>query len=184
MNKRQYYTANMKSFEYYSEHFRMRLLQRYNISITAEEYIILCKQKIRVLYPLTVEKRFGILNIKGIDVYIIKNKFVDILNTAILLENNFYPVPLRLIRQGVSAEDFTNTLNDALNLIKSMSKVLATMTKRDFFINQPGGYEFWIYSAAYNINRPNITFTWTNIIDNLYGRRSNTIENKTAICKG
>lgn len=71
-------TKEEKIYFRFFSHFAMRLLERYNISITFEEYISLCKlpylrgSKIKTNKNNGYKYKYGKLIIKGVNVHVYK----------------------------------------------------------------------------------------------------------------
>lgn len=53
-------------------HFNDRLIERYDVSISLEEYKELCKMPVNKIEKPTQNKKVGFLKIKGIDVLVVK----------------------------------------------------------------------------------------------------------------
>lgn len=53
-------------------HFNDRLNERYGVSISIEEYKELCKTPVHKIEQPTQNKKVGFLNIKGVDVLVVK----------------------------------------------------------------------------------------------------------------
>ena len=83
----------MNKLQFLFRHFAMRLIERYNISITFDEYLKLCEipylrcQKLKKNGEITYYK--GSLDIKGVRVYVYRSTYgVKPLLTAIPIKKN------------------------------------------------------------------------------------------------
>jgi hypothetical protein len=156
-----------RSIEYYFPHFSGRLLERYGIDITIDEYKRLCEEPIELLYVLTPNKRFGRLKIKGVDVLVVRCNASKLLNTALTI-NGTLPVPRRYRKSGISPEQFSDDLRDALSKIDHLRQCFNEMDKRDFFVNKPCDYPNWMYGAAYSKEREFNHHFLVRVVRNLY----------------
>jgi len=68
--------TNIEKLQYYFRHFSLRLAERYNILISFEEYVDICSRTyLKEAKYVSEENKnsiCGFLNIKGIDVKVIK----------------------------------------------------------------------------------------------------------------
>jgi hypothetical protein len=58
-------------------HFNQRLNERYNLDITLEEYIELCRYPIKTVLKET-HKLFGIMTIKNTEVFVVRQRYGSI----------------------------------------------------------------------------------------------------------
>lgn len=139
---------NDNLFEYFFNHFKMRLIERYDIDITKEEYIELCKKDIDILYRLSSNKRIGFLKIKEKKVMVIRCNKEKVLNTA-LLEGGELPIPAAYKREGITREKFNSDLKKALEKIETLKEEMATSkNKKIFFVEKIKHYPLWMIGAA------------------------------------
>jgi hypothetical protein len=71
-------------------HFNQRLNERYRIEVTFDEYLALCKNTINI-WKKEQHKIKGILNIKGIDVLVVRERYRKRKLLTALPFNNYKP---------------------------------------------------------------------------------------------
>ena len=154
--------------EYYYPHFNKRLKERYGLFVTIEEYIELCKKEIELMYILSPNKRFGVLKIKDVDVWVIRCNAGKQLNTA-LSQKGALPLPLRYRKVGVTTERFNTDLKLAIERIEYLKDCFFALNdKRKFFVEKPGGFPDWMYRAAYSMALEFKTHVMLRVVRNLY----------------
>lgn len=155
--------------EYYYPHFNERLKARYGFEITIEQYSELCKKDIELIYVLSPNKRFGVLRITDVDVWVIRCNAGKQLNTA-LSHTGTMPLPSRFRKMGISTKQFNEDLKIALDKISYLKDSFIEMgrNQRDFFVNKPGGYPGWMYGAAYSLSADFRHHFMVRVVRNLY----------------
>jgi len=154
--------------EYYYPHFNGRLKERYGFSITIDEYVELCKKDIELIYVLSPNKRFGVLKINDVDVWVIRCNAAKQLNTA-LHQKGTMPLPSRYRKMGISTERFNADLKFALETIEYLKDCFFTLNdKRKFFVEKPGGFPDWMYGAAYSMSAEFRHHFMVRVVKNLY----------------
>jgi hypothetical protein len=109
------------------EHFSQRLLERYNISITPDEYKELTDKDLKtVFYKVSGNMTFGELQIQGQNVWVIRNKRVKSLVTALHVNDDIRPVPQTLRYKNVSISEFNKKLKEAEEQVEQVADWLAT----------------------------------------------------------
>lgn len=74
----------IKQWQQWYTHFNERLQERYGISVSFDEYKILCRQKVAIIKYQSKNKAIGFLNIKGVKVLVAKERHRKrILSTAL-----------------------------------------------------------------------------------------------------
>lgn len=141
--------THIGDIDFYCTHFRQRLKERYNIEISESEYFELSKKLIDVMYKLNSNKSFGVLNIKGQDVLVIRNNDMKALQTVYIKDDMRLPVPMGYRTKGITPQQFNIDLKKKLDELKELSKLLLTMDTKTFFMSKPGGHPTWMYSVAY-----------------------------------
>lgn len=141
----------MMGADHYYEHFNLRLLQRYGMNVSKDEYRFLCTCKINLIYVLTPNKRFGVIRFRGQNIFVVKDKASGLLNTA-LPDDSFFPRPAYVRKLGVSKEQFNEDLNEAIYQITELADLYKRIKDdRYWFMQMPKIKKFWMLSAARRI---------------------------------
>ena len=158
-------------------HFSYRLKSRYGVVINYAEYLECCNTKILLLYKVSRNKRFGILNIKGKDVWVIKSNVSKNLITC-LSRRSALPVPICYKKKGITQEQFHRDLKFAIitcQIVKSYF-IASNMDYEQMFSDRPFNLPTWVYSIVYGLLKPrknsHIVNNSTNIlVGNLYHQK-------------
>jgi hypothetical protein len=159
--------SNFGNVDYYYNHFNLRLKERYNLSLTLEEYLEYCNKEIDFIYDISCNKRFGSLKIKGVDTWVIRDNGARLLNTVILIDEQRLPLPIDLRLKGLDGIEFNSLIQNKLKIIDELVSLLTNgMSRRDLFVNRPFNYPKWIYVAAEKKERGFLIFEI--IVKNLF----------------
>lgn len=158
-------------------HFSQRLLLRYGIVISYSEYQKYCNEKITLLYKISKYKRFGILRIKGKDVWVIKSNLNKNLVTC-LSRGGELPVPKYYVKKlGITNDIFENDVRNAIITCQIVKKYVKeeNMSYKQIFIERPFNLPEWVYSVVYNLLNPRKNKKVVNnpvniLVMNLYGK--------------
>ncbi len=137
---------------HYYEHFNLRLLQRYGMNVSKDEYLFLCTCKIHLLYVLTPNKRFGVIRFRGKNIFVVKDNASGLLNTAMPDDENCFPRPTFVRKLGISTEQFNEDLNEAIYKITELADLYKKIKDdRYWFMQMPQIHKYWMLSAAKKI---------------------------------
>lgn len=158
----------MMGADHYYEHFNLRLLQRYGMNVSKDEYMFLCSCKIHLLYVLTPNKRFGVIRFKGKNILVVKDNASGLLNTA-LPDDSLSPRPSYIRKMGISTEQFNDDLNEAIYKITELSDLYKRIKDdRYWFMQMPQIHKYWMLSAAKKLAAHHPHETLILIVKNLY----------------
>lgn len=154
---------------HYFHHFADRLERRYDLGITMDEYLELCKQELNLLYVLTPNKRVGYVTFKGKTILVVRCNASRLLNTC-LMEGQPLMTPNKYKNRGISQEQFNGDLDAALSKIEIMAGWLRDNPdkKRAFFTEDIFNSPNWMYGAAYRKAGERDYHWLATVIKNLY----------------
>ena len=133
-------------------HFDKRLKERYGFKLTYSEYLKLCDTPILLLYKVSRNRRFGILNIRGKEVWVIKSNLTKKLITC-LKRKSYLPVPRTYRKRGITDHQFQNDMSNAIvtcQIVKNYF-IASNMTYEQMFLERPFDMPHWIYSVVYHL---------------------------------
>jgi hypothetical protein len=136
MSSKYPHSIPIDNISYYYPHFRDRLMERYGLEISLDEYLELNNQPVELLYVLTPNKRLGKVNFNGNDIVVIKCNAGKVLNTCLEAEGQM-PVPRRYKKRGITPQQFQKDLEIAFEKIDMLTDIYKQTQKRDFFVNKP-----------------------------------------------
>jgi len=128
-----------------SEHFRQRLKERYNIEISAEQYMLLCNSKFHLWYKLCESSAVGEIEINGCKVLVIRNNGIkDVKPPSLItaypngdsMQLEKMPVPIRMKKRGITKNAFWEEVKQTITKATELSKRYDNNNKKDFFIEK------------------------------------------------
>jgi hypothetical protein len=131
-------SSREEQYEHHRSHFVQRLLERYNISITDQEYDELVKKKpgFKYLYKLNTVTSLCVLEIKGTKVWCLtsrKNLFSNAALKTVLNPECRFPVPKKLSLMGVTSEEFTKHVDDFIKRVDALSETYRNLGQEQFY---------------------------------------------------
>lgn len=133
--------SEVKSMDEHIAHFKQRLLERFNIELTTEEYYKLVNTiaTARHIYQLTASNGVHSMQIKGVEVWVIYGKALDRiparLKTALIPYKGLV-VPNRLAHKYDNVT-FTKRVGDLIQHIFEISKTIDLNDTKTFFLGHP-----------------------------------------------
>jgi hypothetical protein len=133
-------------------HFDKRLKSRYGFKITYSEYLKLCDTPILLLYKVSRHRRFGILNIRGKEVWVIKSNLTKKLVTC-LSRKSYLPVPRTYRKNGITDNQFQDDIRSAIITCQTIKNYVieSKMTCEQMFLERPFNMPSWVYSVVYSL---------------------------------
>lgn len=142
----------IEQIKYSYEHFSKRLSERYAIhDLAYTEYIELYKKPFLFMYRLSEKKTFGIIEIRGIEVYAIRDTDYKVYATC-LTEPGKYPLPIYVRRRHVTSEQFQEDIRKIELVLDDLVRHYESIGRdsKEFFTKPlVPTWPRWIYSAAF-----------------------------------
>lgn len=158
--------------KYLFKHFTKRLDERYGIDdMTFKEYLNLYNSEFAFLYRLNDRKIYCVVNVNGIDIYLIRDNKYKCFSTC-LTPNEHLPIPSYVRGLNISREKFKQDIDMVMSKVVELSQKLSTMDKKVYF-TELTDYPKWMYTAGYK--GKSHKHTLCHVVQNLYREPPNFI---------
>jgi hypothetical protein len=137
-------THQSKTEEEHIVHVKDRILERFDLNISTEEYyelLNLVKSNAKQLYRLNTHNSVKSIEFKGKKMLVVygcgsENRELPSRIKTVLYPDAEYPVPGELLRQGVARKDFTQQIKDTVNeMVMFAQDIMPNVTPRELYTN-------------------------------------------------